>query len=72
MATDTVKKRKPQGPRKVKPKTLYIAVKGTIEEMKVLDSAEDVIDLQEANPGAYRIVKHTLPMKVKAPAATTA
>lgn len=72
--SEPVKKRRPQGPRVVKPRTLYLAVKGTIEgEIKVFEGAnlEALVDLQTMEPGVYKVAKYTVQPNRKPAAAPT-
>jgi len=65
------KKRKPQGPRIVKPKTLYIAMKNDGSDFQVFDDAEQVLSLHETDPGAWKVKRHVLPMKGRTASAPT-
>lgn len=60
------KKRRPQGPRTVKPKTLYVAVKGSVEEIRVFEDADQVMDLQDSEPGVYKVKRHVMATKPRA------
>lgn len=66
--TAPVKKRKPQGPRVVKPKTIYIAInKSNMDDLQVFDDAEKVMDLQDTQPGVYTVKRHRMEVKRRAP-----
>lgn len=59
----TTTRRKPQGPRIQKPRTLFVAVNGDQLEVFEANELEKLVDLQTGAPGQWKVMKKVLEVK---------
>lgn len=76
MAAEPTKKKRVQGPRVAKPKSVFLVSSQPLTDLTICDTAEDAMDVMMANPG-WQVKKHVIPVKRRptanqAPATPTA
>lgn len=66
MATPTTPaKKRVQGPRTVKDKTVFLVSQEDISNLQVCNTAEEAMEVMMANPG-WKAKKHVIPVKRRA------